>query len=366
MKAIAVFPKEKKVRLIEHPEPTLETATQVKIKILEVGVCGTDREICEFKYGNPPEGSDYLILGHESLGIITDIGSGVTTLKPGDLVVIMVRRPCPEASCIACRVNQPDFCYTGLFKERGINQLHGFMTEYVVAEEKYVLPMPSTLAPIGVLTEPLTIAEKSVREVYDIQRRLPWNKPHHALVLGAGPVGLLAAVVFAKKQFDVTVYSLEKEDTFRARLAEMLGGKYISAKTESIDQLQKHIPADIDVIFDGSGASGLAFELMPLLGYNGVFVWTGIPGRKEPIDVNAGSMMRNMVLKNQNIVGCVNAARVDFRAAIENLKLLFDEFTHLPDTLIKRYPIESYEALLLHPPDPNVFKSVIQLSRMEA
>ncbi|EKD91608.1 MAG: Glucose 1-dehydrogenase [uncultured bacterium] len=366
MKAIAVFPKEKKVKLIEHPEPCIEKPTEVKIKILDVGICGTDREICDFKYGTPPAGCDYLILGHESLGRVVDVGSAVTDFNVGDLVVTMVRRPCHHKSCIACRAGQQDFCYTGDFKERGINGLHGFMTEYVVDEQKFMLRVPKHLLGIGVLTEPLTIAEKSVREIHAIQKRLPWgkigNETHRALVIGAGPVGLLAALVFGTQEFKLFVYSLEAETDFRATIATALGAQYISAKTNNIKKLNNIIDGNVDVIFDGSGASTLAFQLVDSLGFNGIFVWTGIPGRKETIDVNAGTMMRNIVLKNQNIVGSVNAGYVDFKSAIKNLDALSELLHHFDQPLIMRFPVEQFEALLLKPPAENVFKSVLQFS----
>ena len=364
MKAIAVFPKEKKVALVDHPEPKIELPQQVKLKMLEVGVCGTDREICQFKYGEPPAGSDYLILGHESLGQVIEVGSGVTSLKPGDLVVPMVRRPCSSKTCTACRAEQQDFCYTGDFKERGIKRLHGFMAEYVVDEEKYMVQVPNELRDFAVLTEPLTIAEKAVREIYFVQKRLPWenNPSRFALIIGAGPVGLLAAVVFRARAFHTTVYSLEAATDKRAEIATALGANYVSAKTTSLDALVKLIPGNLDVIFDGSGASELAFRMTKLLGYNGVFVWTGIPGKKEPIDLNAGTMMQDLVLKNQSIIGSVNAGRYDFQRAVSALQGLVDNFRRLPHPLITHFGIEHYADLLLKPVTPDIFKSVIQFS----
>lgn len=369
MKAIAVFPKNKKVALIDFPEPTITAATQVKLKILEVGICGTDREICEFKYGEPPEGFDFLILGHESLGQVIEIGSGVTELSVGDLVVTMVRRPCSHQYCMACRAGRQDFCYTGDFKERGINGIHGFMTEYVVDDQKYMVRVPTTLHDIGILTEPLTIAEKAIREIHIIQKRLPWddrNKAkNNALVIGAGPVGLLATLVCEMSGFDVTVYSLESETSARAAIAKALGATYVSAQSNDIAQLKKYIPGNLDVIFDGSGATKLSFDLLPLLGYNGMFVWTGIPGRKESIDVNAGSIMRDIVLKNQGIIGSVNAGHEDFQSAIQNLKTLPGKVSALSFPLINRHSVSEYAELLLHPPAPDIFKSVIRFSDMQ-
>ena len=128
MRAVAVFPAERQVRVIDHPEPKIESATQAKIRMLNVGICGTDKEIVSFQYGTPPDGSDYLVIGHESLGEVIEIGSGVTRVKKGDLVVATVRRPCSHPDCITCRQGRQDFCYTGDFTERGIKQRHGYMT----------------------------------------------------------------------------------------------------------------------------------------------------------------------------------------------------------------------------------------------
>src|SRR5438094_9795125 len=132
MKAIAVIPKKREVGLIDHEAPGVTTPTQVKLRMLEAGVCGTDREICTFEYGTPPTGSEHLVIGHESLGQVVEVGRAVSRVKLGDLVVPMVRRPCAHEECIACRADRQDFCYTGDFTERGIKQAHGFMTELVV------------------------------------------------------------------------------------------------------------------------------------------------------------------------------------------------------------------------------------------
>src|SRR5258706_7882413 len=205
MKAIAVFPKTKEVKLVEHLEPQITTPTQVKLKMLNVGVCGTDREIWSLEYGTPPQGFDYLITGHESMGTVIEVGSSVQDLQVGDIVVPTVRRGCPE-NCISCANMQPDFCFTGHFTERGINRAHGFMTEYVVDEAKYMNKIPSELKDYAVLLEPLTITEKDIIQVYTIQSRLHWECRiekgagdkvcRNALVLGAGPVGFLAAMAF--------------------------------------------------------------------------------------------------------------------------------------------------------------------------
>lgn len=144
--------------------------------MLDVGICGTDKEIVSFEYGTPPEGSPYLIIGHESLGEVIEVGSAVTRVKVGDLAVPTVRRPCSDPSCIACRADRQDFCYTGKFTERGINQRHGYMTEFVVEDQRYLNPVPRTLRDVAVLVEPLTIAEKGITQLKQIQQRLPWQE----------------------------------------------------------------------------------------------------------------------------------------------------------------------------------------------
>src|SRR5262249_35488972 len=190
---------------------------------------------CAFQYGTPPDGESRLVIGHESLGEVVEVGAGVTHVEPGDLVVPMVRRPCPHAHCAACRAGRQDFCFTGDFAERGINGLHGFMTELVVDDAQYMHVVPAALRDVAVLVEPLTIAEKALLQVDDIQERLPWAcaptpgaprpTPHRAVVLGAGPVGLLGAMALAARGFDTSIYSRERAPNPKARLAEAIGAR---------------------------------------------------------------------------------------------------------------------------------------------
>ncbi|TMB47326.1 MAG: glucose dehydrogenase, partial [Deltaproteobacteria bacterium] len=230
MKAVAVVPGKRQVQLIEQEPPRLGSPTQVGLRMLEVGVCGTDREICAFQYGTPPAGSEHLVIGHESLGQVVEVGP----------VVTMVRRPCAHAECVACRAGRQDFCFTADFSERGIKNLHGFMTETVVDEERYMHLVPAALREVAVLVEPLTIAEKALIQVDQVQQRLPWaceiepGKPrtacHRAVVLGAGPVGLLGAMALAAAGYDTSVYSRERAPNPKADLVAAIGGHYYSAE----------------------------------------------------------------------------------------------------------------------------------------
>jgi len=369
MKAVAVTPKSRGLALIDVAEPPITTPTQVKLRVLEVGVCGTDREICSFQYGTPPEGSDHLIIGHESLAEVLEVGTGVARLRRGDLVVPMVRRPCPHARCLACRSDRQDFCYTGDFAERGIKMAHGFLTEIVVDEERYMNVVPDNLREVGILVEPLTIAEKALAQIWQVQQRLPWACPieagkaaghcHKAVVLGAGPVGLLGAMALAAADFEVFVYSREPRPNPKADLVESIGAHYVSAATESIDDLARRT-GNIDVIYEATGASPVSFEMLKVLGTNGIFVFTGVPGRKAPIEVDTDRIMRDLVLKNQVVFGTVNAGRSTFEDAVRDLETFMLRWPHAVRALITgRSPLSAYSDLLLG--SPRGIKEVITL-----
>lgn len=331
MRAVAVFPNSRKVETIVVPEPRITRPEEVMIRVLETGICGTDREICRFHYGTPPAGSDHLMIGHEMLGIVERVGEHVSMFKPGDLVVPMVRRPCARPDCVACRNGRQDFCYTGAFTERGIRQHHGFMTERVVEQETFLVPVPAELREAAVLVEPLTIAEKALIQIRDVQNRLPWTCPiksrelgighecHRAVVLGAGPVGLLGAMALRAAGFRVWVYSRETPPSRKSSIVERIGATYVSASQNSVAELAEMV-GNIDLVYEAVGASKLAFDVLEKLGTNGVFVFTGVPGRTSSVEVDTDTLMREMVLRNQVLFGTVNAGRDAFEAAIGDLQ----------------------------------------------
>ena len=318
MKAVAVFPAEKQVRIVDHPEPGINSPDQVKLRMRNVGICGTDKEIVSFQYGTPPDGSEYLIIGHESLGEVVEAGN--RQFKPGDLIIPTVRRPCPHPECIACRSGRQDFCYTGDFTERGIKQQHGYMAEFVVEDAAYLNLVPAALREIAVLVEPLTIAEKGLAQLMEVQQRLPWFQPgqgQEAVVLGAGPVGLLGAMALRVRGFEVFIYSRPGED--RQAIATAIGAKFINADEVTVDSVVNEFVTTLDVVYEAVGASSLAFDFLKALGPNGVFIFTGVPGRKAPVPVDTDLLMRDLVLKNQLLFGTVNAPKVSFEAAIADL-----------------------------------------------
>jgi threonine dehydrogenase-like Zn-dependent dehydrogenase len=359
MKAIAVVPQRKDVQLIDCAAPAIAAPTQVAVRVLEVGVCGTDREICAFDYGTPPTGADHLVIGHESLGEVVEVGAAVTRVKVGDLVVPMVRRPCQHEGCVACRHERQDFCFTGDFRERGIKEAHGFMTELVVDDEAYLNVVPRALREVAVLVEPLTIAEKALAQVWQVQRRLPWACPvtpgpaqhcHRAVVIGAGPVGLLGAMALVNAGFETTVYSRGAVPNAKADVVAAIGARYLDADAVPVDALPEHI-GNIDLIYEAAGASKVAFDAMRVLGTNGIFTFTGVPGRRGPVEVDTDLIMRNLVLKNQVVLGTVNAGRETFEAAIADLAAFNRRWPDAVRALITgRFPLGAHRELLLGAP----------------
>jgi threonine dehydrogenase-like Zn-dependent dehydrogenase len=371
MRAVAVYPTKREVRVIDHPEPQLASPTQAKMRVLDVGVCGTDREITSFQYGTPPDGSEYLIIGHESLSEVVQVGERVSKVKPGDLVIITVRRPCPHPDCVACRAGRQDFCYTGDFTERGIKQNHGFMTEFVVEEEQYVNAVPPGLREVAVLVEPLTIAEKSLEQIWMVQRRLPWGCPEEtgkpashcrrAVVLGAGPVGILGAMALKVEGFQVSVYSRSSSHEEKNSVLGAIGAQYIASETHSAEQMAK-MAGPIDVVYEATGASSVAFDVLKHLGPNAVFVFTGVPGHKEPIPVDTDEIMRNMVLNNQLVLGSVNAPPQAFQSAIQHLGIFAQRWPQaLRSVITARFPLE--RALEALQGQPGGVKNVVAVAR---
>lgn len=357
MRAVAVVPESRQVHLIDVQEPPLRDPQDVKVKILDVGVCGTDREICRFDYGTPPSHAPHLVIGHETVGEVVEVGPAVTRVKVGDLVVPMVRRPCAHDECGACRVERQDFCFTGDFHERGIKDAHGFMTEVIVDHERYMNVVPRALRDVAVLVEPLTIAEKALAQIWQVQQRLPWSCSHsaatprgachRAVVIGAGPVGLLGAMALVNAGFDTTVYSRGTAPNPKSAIVAAIGARYVDAEQISVDELARQV-GNIDLVYEAAGASQVAFEAMRVLGTNGIFAFTGVPGRRGPIAIDTDLLMRNLVLKNQVVLGTVNAGREVFEAAIADLAVFVERWPDAVRGLITgRFPIEAHRELLL-------------------
>lgn len=297
---------------IEVPRPTQD---QVAISVIRVGVCGTDREIMLGDIGYAPEGSRDLIIGHEVIGRVEAVGATVTSFKPGDLVTVSVRRP---DGCPACRAGEPDMCLWLDYTERGINGANGFMAERIVEHESFVIRIPDELEAVGVLAEPLTVVEKAIRQAALIQRRLAYWNLKTAMVMGAGPIGILGTLLLRSKGVDVYTVARTPAPNPAAAIIEASGATYVSTNDESVADLAKRLDG-IDVIIESTGASSVVFESMQILGNNGVLVLLSLTGGHQPLDVPADQINTSLVVGNKVVVGSVNAATVDFVNAVERL-----------------------------------------------
>ena len=343
MKAVAVYPVRHAVDIVEIAEPRIAAPTQVKMRMLEVGVCGTDKDICAFAYGTPPAGSDHFVLGHESLGEVVEAGPGVADLRAGDLVVSTVRLACSDANCAACRAGHYGFCITGNYREHGIKDLDGFMTEFVVEERYNLHPVARELRDVAVLVEPLTIAEKALIEVREIQQRLHWDGGRQrAVVLGSGPVGLLGAMVLVNAGFETYVYSRSPKPNAKADVAEAVGARYISSEQTPIEQMAEQV-GNIDLIYEAAGAPQFAFEVLKHLGSNGIYVFTGVPRDQAPVEFDTERIMYNLVLKNQVVLGVVNAGPQAFDNAVRDIRVFAARWPQALRAMITgRYPMEAF------------------------
>lgn len=320
MKALAVYPGQPhSMHLEDVPVPAVSDIPDgngVLVKVLRVGVDGTDKEINAAEYGMAPEGEKFLITGHENFGQVVEVGPNVPdTIKPGMYVVATVRRP---GHSIYDQIGLQDMTTDDVYFERGINLRHGYLTEYYVEDAKYMVTLPDTLHEVGVLLEPVTVAEKGLNQAYEIQRRLKVWQPRRAAVIGAGTIGLLATLEMRLRGIEVTCYSRRIPPYFNSDLITELGAHYVSSQQITLTEASKmHGP--FDIIFEASGFSPLAFQAAEVLGKNGVLVLAGITGGDHKVEVNADKINQGFVLGNKVMVGTVNASHDDFVSGVNDL-----------------------------------------------
>ena len=320
MKAIAVYPgKPGSMHLEEVPMPAVTDIPDgrgVLVKVLRVGVDGTDKEINAAEYGQAPEGYDYLITGHENFGQVVEVGPNVPdTIRPGTFVVATVRRP---GHSIYDAIGLQDMTTDDVYYERGINLRHGYLTEYYVEDADYIVPLPATLREVGVLLEPLTVAEKGLNQAYEIQRRLKVWQPRRAAVLGSGTIGLLAAMAMRMRGLEVTCYSRRPAPYRNSDLIAELGAHYVSARERSLEETAA-LYGPFDIILEATGHSPIVFEAAQALGKNGVLVLASVTGGDTKVEVPADKINQGFVLGNKVMVGTVNASRADFVSGVDDL-----------------------------------------------
>ena len=319
MRAIAVIPgRPNTMHVRDVPRPSLDEVPDgrgVLVKVLRVGVDGTDKEINAAEYGAAPSGFDYLITGHESFGRVVATGPNVTELSVGDYVVATVRRP---GSSIYDRIGTYDMTTDDMYYERGINLRHGYLSEYYVDDPEYIVKIPPGLKDVAVLLEPTTVVEKGIAQAYEIQRRLRVWRPRKAAVMGAGTIGLLAALVLRLRGLEVTVFGRTAAPYLNSDLIQELGARYESTVPTPIGEgCRRHGP--FDLIFEATGASSVVFESMRALAKNGVLVLSSVTGGDRMIEVPADRINLEFVLGNKVMVGTVNANREYFEAGVKDM-----------------------------------------------
>jgi glucose 1-dehydrogenase len=307
------------MHLREIPRPLVTdvgNGSGVLVEVLRVGVDGTDKEINAAEYGEAPPGEDFLITGHENVGRVLEVGPNVPShIRPGSFVVATVRRP---GASVYDSLGLQDMTTDDVYYERGISRRHGFLTECYVEDSDFLVPLPESLREVGVLLEPLSIAEKGINQAFEIQRRLKvWN-PQRAAVLGSGTIGLLAALALRLRGIEVTCYSLRAAPHLNSDLVEALGGRYVSPQDGTlVETSERHGP--FDLIFEATGFSPVVFEAAELLGKNGVLVLASITGGTRMVEVSADAINQSFVLGNKVMVGTVNASQDDFVRGVDDL-----------------------------------------------
>ncbi|MBA3552171.1 MAG: glucose 1-dehydrogenase [Actinobacteria bacterium] len=327
MKAIIVTPgTPNSARLEEIPDPSIDDVPYgrgVLVKILRVGLDGTDKEINAGQYGTTPEGSDYLVLGHESFGVVREVGPSVTELAPGDHVVARVRR---AGSSLYDRIDMPDFTTDATYFEHGISRVHGFLTEFYVEEPRYLIKIPQSLKEVGVLLEPTSVVEKGISQAYEVQRRLKVWQPGRAAVLGAGTIGVLATMALRNRGLEVVTAGLQEPPYLNSELVEAIGARYVSTERTPLPRIAETF-GQFDIVFEATGFSPLIFEaLCVLLGKNGVMVLSSVTGGSRRVEVASDALNLDFVLGNKAMVGTVNANREHFEAGVRDLAIAEAEY----------------------------------------
>lgn len=354
MKAITTHPGTKdSVQLVEInvPEPK---PSEVLLRTLKLGIDGTDRDINAGFYGAPPDGEKFLVAGHEALGRVESFGSAVRGFKSGDLVVPTVRRSCLE-NCLNCRIGESDMCLTGGYYEHGIYKLHGFASELAVSDSNYLVNIPSDLSDVAVLLEPMSIVEKAISQVYQIQTRMKWE-PKTGLMLGAGPIGQLGTLLMRLKGLEVFTAAHRPKTDLKAQLVEASGATYVNTTETSVQSLGKKF----DVILEGTGSAAVALDAMKNLATNGVLCYISVYNPAQQT-FEIGDLLREAVLRNKVFFGSVNANKRYFEMGLHDFQTIKQRFGNILSRLFTS-TLKPEDYLEAFKPEPGDIKTVIDFT----
>jgi threonine dehydrogenase-like Zn-dependent dehydrogenase len=310
----------------ETPEPK---GDGVLLRVLEVGVCGTDREISEGVFGAATGDGTELVLGHEMLATVERDGLG---FSQGQLVTATVRRSCGH--CLACTEQSPDSCLTGDYRERGITRLDGFAREQLLEDPEQLIVVPPSLDRLGVLAEPASVCARAIRHARAIGGRQPWQL-QRALVIGGGAVGMLATVLLRLQGVEVWTASLEESN----HLVEAVGGQYVSTENTPLAELGK-----FDLVIEAAGNAQVMAQTLGLLGRSGIACLLGIDPRNQQLTIDGPTLALDAVLQNNVLFGSVNAQRQDWLAAVEALDEARGKWPDALEQLVGlRVPLDRFE-----------------------
>lgn len=342
MLALLTAPGEAGSTRVEQVPDVRPAPGELLLRTLEVGVCGTDREIVAGHFGVPAPGREALILGHEVLAEVVEGGGGFAA---GDLVSATVRRSC--GACAACAVGAPDACLTGTYTERGITALDGFASELVVERSEHLVPVPAALAPVGVLAEPAAVCARAVRHARTVGARQPWQ-PVRALVLGDGPIGILATLLLRLDGLETWVVGLGPSGEGGAALAAGLGARYVRGAPGAV-AAEAADAGGFDLVFEAAGDADLMASSLGLLRRSGVAVVLGLDARPREVAVDGRTLGVDLVLGNRALLGSVNAHREDWGAAVAALGEGFRRHGDVLESLLAlRVPPDRFADALAH------------------
>jgi threonine dehydrogenase-like Zn-dependent dehydrogenase len=340
MRALTVIPLQAgSAAVVDMPDPEPGPG-ELLVDGLALGVCGTDREIADGDYGWAPAGAERLILGHESLGRVLEAPAD-SGFEPGDLVAGVVRRPDPEP-CVACARGEFDFCRNGNYKERGIKELHGYGSERWAVEAAYAVKLDPALESVGMLMEPMSILAKVWDQIERIGNRA-YFAPERALITGAGPIGLLAALLGVQRGLEVHVLDRSTEGP-KLDLTGRLGAHYHHSDVATIAK-----DAEPDIVVEATGAPELIFDVMEHNAPFGVVCLTGVSPRGRSVSVDAGGLNRDIVLENDVVFGSVNANLHHYALAVDALMRADRDW--LEGLISRRVPLEDFEQAFEKQPD---------------
>ncbi|WP_119300883.1 glucose 1-dehydrogenase [Dongia deserti] len=329
MRALAVVPHQPGSLALTEFNAPVPGENQLLARTLAIGVCGTDHEIIDGKYGEAPEGTEHLIIGHESLAEVVSAPTG-SGFSAGDLIVGIVRRPDP-VPCPNCAAGEWDMCRNGLYTEHGIKGAQGYAAEYFAIDPGYAVKVDRGLRDTGVLLEPTSIVAKAWDHIERIATRAIW-KPRTVLVTGAGPVGLLAAMMGLQRGLDVTLF--DRVDTgIKPKLAERLGARYRVGDLARIDPRP-------DVVIECTGAPSIVIAALEITSPVGIVCLAGISSGQRTVQIDGDVLGRTMVLENDVVFGTVNANRRHYAMAADALAAADQGWLRMMIT--RRVPLSSW------------------------